>query len=398
MRSIIVAAITVTTIGVAGCGGEEPTPVTPPAPPPAPSVTATASAPPAPTESAAPAPPPKPPLSDLIPQTLRGIADAVNAHDAKKVASYYADDAIVVTYGYPATNGRDGVATMLQAMLAVFPDLKFAAPRVWIKGNVAVVETVSSGTMTGDFLALKATKKPAGSQAVFVYAFNDDGLVKESRQYGDDAGFLAQMKGAKGAPPVPVVPTSPPEVHVAKGTADDDKLADWAKSIDDVVSKGDVAATAAQVSDDGDVWTNVSAAPAAKGKKDVAKAVGTWTKAFADQKWSTTNAWGIDGYALIEHSVSATQKAAFGTLPASTKAIAGWHWIGILQPTADNKIAHAWAYANALEAGEQTGALKLPVPALDKKAASSSGADRAPSDGGSKKKPAAAPPTAPAKK
>jgi steroid delta-isomerase-like uncharacterized protein len=328
---------------------------------------------------------------------LKGIADAVNAHDAKKVASYYADDATVTTFGYPATNGHDGVAMMLQSMFAVFPDLKFAAPRIWIKGNVAVVETVSSGTMTGDFLALKATKKAAGNQGVFVYTFNDDGLVKEARQYGDDAGFLAQIKGAKGAPPVPIVPTSAPEIHVAKGTPDEDKLADWVKSIDETVSKGDVAATAALVSDDGDVWTNVAAAPAAKGKKDIAKAVGAWTKALADQKWSTTNSWGIDGYGIIEHSVSATQKAAFGTLPASTKAINGWHWIGIAQPTADNKIAHAWGYANALEAGQQTGALKLPLPGPDKKAGAATPGDKAPADSGPKKKtPPASPP--PAKK
>jgi steroid delta-isomerase-like uncharacterized protein len=370
--------------------------MTPPPPPPAPSVTATASAPPAPTESAAPAPPPKPALSDLIPQALKGIADAVNAHDAKKIASYYADDAIIAAYGYPATNGHDGVAMMLQSMFAALPDLKSAAPRIWIKGNVAVVETVWSGTMTGDFLSLKATKKPAGNQGVFVYTFNDDGLVKEARQYGDDAGFLAQMKGSKGAPPVPVVPTSAPEIHVAKGTPDEDKLADWVKSIDETVSKGDAAATAALVSDDGDVWTNVAAAPAAKGKKDLSKAVGAWTKALADQRWSTTNSWGIDGYAIIEHSVSATQKAAFGTLPASTKAITGWHWIGIVQPTADNKIAHAWGYANALEAGQQTGALKLPAPAPEKKATVTSTGDKAPADGGPKKKAPAAP--APAKK
>lgn len=351
--------------------------MTPPAPPPVPSVTATASAAPAPTESAAPAPPPKPALSDVIPQTLKGIADAFNAHDGKKVGSYYTDDAIVATYGYPPTNGHDVVAMMVQSLFAVFSDLKFATPRIWIKGNVAVVETVWAGTMTGDFLALKATKKPAGNQGVFVFAFNDDGLVKEARQYGDDSGFLAQMKGAKGAPPVPVVPTSAPEVHVAKGTPDEDKLADWAKSIDETVSKGDVAATAALFADDGDIWTSVAAAPAAKGKKDVTKAVGAWTKAFADQKWSTTNAWGIDGYGIIEHSVSATQKTAFGTLPASAKAISGWHWVGILQPTADNKIAHSWAYANALEAGQQTGALKLPVPPPEKKAAAAPASDKA---------------------
>jgi ketosteroid isomerase-like protein len=321
---------------------------------------------------------------------LKGLADAFNAHDATKFASYYTDDAIVTAYGRPMTSGREGISSGLQALFLTFSDVKTGVPRIWVKGNVAIAESVWAGTMTGDFMSIKASKKPAGELQVVVYSFNDDGLVKEARQYADDAGLLAQLKGLKGAPPVPVVPSSPPEVHVAKGTPEEDKLTDWAKSIDDTAAKDDAVAAVALVADDGDIWTNVSAAPASKGKKDVAKAEGAWVKAIPDQKWALANAWGIDGYAIVEHAVSGTQKTAIGTLPTSNKAISGWHWISVMQPNADSKIAHAWSYANAFEAGMQTGALKLPIPVLAKKAPdspapSASSAGKTPTNAGPKK-------------
>jgi len=101
-RSTILAAVAVATfgaLGVAACGGEAP----PPQPPSLPVAAASAAAP---SPTTAPPPPAKPPLSDLIPQTLKGIGDAFNAHDAQKMAGYYADDAAVYTYGGGETHSR----------------------------------------------------------------------------------------------------------------------------------------------------------------------------------------------------------------------------------------------------------------------------------------------------
>jgi hypothetical protein len=86
----------------------------------------------------------------------------------------------------------------------------------------------------------------------------------------------------------------------------------------------------------------------------------SWMKAFPDQKWTSTNAWGIDGFAIIEHTVSGTNKGALGKLPASGKPVQSWHWVDILQPSADKKVQHDWAFANMNEELKQTGQFKMP--------------------------------------
>jgi steroid delta-isomerase-like uncharacterized protein len=305
--------------------------------------------------------PPKPSLSELIPAALKGVGDAFNAHDAKKFASFYTDDSVVADYGGgPAAHGRDDTTRMVQMLFDTFADAKLASTRVWIKGNVAVTEIAWSGVMNADMMGIKASKKAVGQLRVHVTWFNDDGLIKEEHQYADSAGLIAQMTAKKGAPAVPVLPTGPTEVHVGKGTPDEDKLADWGKSLDDVLSKDDPKAAAALFADDGDEWVNTSGGPAVKGKKDLAKSLGVWFKAFPDQKWATGNAWGIDGFAIVEDSISGTQKGPLGPLAASNKLVNGWHWIEILQPTADGKILHLSSYGNMIEATSQISPPKAP--------------------------------------
>jgi steroid delta-isomerase-like uncharacterized protein len=372
MRTTGLVALVTTTFVLGACGGEQPPPQAPPPPAPPP---ATASAQPAAPAPTTPPPAPKPTLAELIPAALKGVGDAFNAHDAKKLSSFYTDDAAVADYGGgPASHGRDDTTRMVQMLFDTFTDAKLAATRVWIKGNVAVTELAWSGTMNADMMGIKASKKPVGQLRVHVTFFNDDGLIKEEHQYADSAGLMAQMMGKKGAPPVPTLPTNAAEVHVGKGTPDEDKLAEWGKSLDDTWSKDDPKAVAAVFADDGDDWVNVSGAPAVKGKKDLAKSLGGWFKAFPDQKWTTANAWGIDGFAIVEDSVSGTQKGPLGPLPASNKPVSGWHWIEIVQPTADGKVQHLLSYGNMIEATMQISPPKAPA---EKPVAKAAGAEKA---------------------
>jgi hypothetical protein len=117
----------------------------------------------------------------------------------------------------------------------------------------------------------------------------------------------------------------------------------------------------ATVADDAEYWLNISGAQATKGKKDLAKDLTNWFKAFPDQKWTPTNAWGIDGFAIVEHTVSGTQKGPMGPLPPSNKQVTNWHWVDIIQPTADGKMQRGWGFANLAEMMLQTGALKPPA-------------------------------------
>jgi ketosteroid isomerase-like protein len=304
---------------------------------------------------------------------MKGIADAFNAHDAKKVASFYAPDAVVASYGAPDAHGQDEIARGMDTyVFQVFGDAREAPVRAWSKDNLIVVETAWAGTMTGDFMGMKATKRPVGQVRLSVLWFNDDGLVKEGHEYGDDAGLMAQMAGKKNAPAVPAVPSNAPDLHLAKGTPDEEKLADFAKAMDPLFDKDDAKAVAAAMADDADYWDNISDGPAIRGKKDLTKDLEAFFKAFPDQKWATVNAWGIDGFAIVEHTMNGTQKGALGALRPSNKEVRDWHWIDVVQPSADGKVQHGWGYANLLEVMQQTGAVKPPPVAGSPAAAKAS--------------------------
>jgi ketosteroid isomerase-like protein len=304
----------------------------------------------------------------MIPQTLKSLDEAFNAHDAKKFASYDTEDVLVTNYGAPSEHSRADAEKFFQSLFDAFPDAKSATTRVWIKGHVAIWEIGWTGTMTADFLGMKATKKPVGGFRVNIGWFNDDGSLRELHTYADAAGVVAQIQGKPNAPPVPVLPTNPPDVHVGKGTSEEDKLGDWAKGIDDAFNKGDVKAAVALHADDGDVWLAFSGKPAMKGIKEITKGVTDIFKTFPDQQWTTTNVWGVDGFAISEKVLTGTQKGKLGPFPPSNKKVT-WHWLEIVQPNNDGKIAHAWLYANLVEALMETGAIKEAKGAAPKAAA-----------------------------
>jgi ketosteroid isomerase-like protein len=332
-----------------GCGGPAALAQTPAAPAPEPVATAA----PPPVESAPEAPPSKPSLQASMQAATKGLADAVGARDAQKAATFFADDASATSYGGWEAHGRDAIAKHLQEFFAAFGDAKTTVLRAWTKGDVVVQESAWAGTMTGDFMGRPATHAPVGQLRVDVLVFDADGRVKEVRGYADDAGLLLQMSGKKDAPPVPLLPTNAPDVHVAADSPEDDKLAAWGRAL----GEGDAGAVAAGLADDSDVWIDVDDKPATHGKKALAKELARWTKAFPDAKWTTTASWGIDGFAIVEHTMTATQKGPLGALKASNKPVTSWHWLTIVQPDGDAQVHHAWAYANLVELLRQTGAL-----------------------------------------
>jgi hypothetical protein len=343
MRTKTLATLVVLTCAAAACGGEPPPPPQPPPPPAAPAQPLAT----APTTEAPSPPPPKPAITDLVPQLLKNVTDAFNAHDAQKFAANFSSDVASTQFGMPEMHGRDEVAKSVQQFFDMSSDSKAGAARLFAKGNVVVVDWVSAGTMTGDFMGMKASKKPFGGHRLVIALLNDDGLMTQTHEYTDVSGSMAQVKGAKDAPPVPTVPTST-EFHWAKNTPEEDKLVDWMKTTNDAFNKDDAKAVSALLAPEGDVTFYFSGGKIVKGAKELEKFHGDFLKAIPKAQFAISNAWGIDGYVIAERTITGTQKGRLGPIPASNKDVT-MHEAAIFQPTADGKIQHVWTYGNAAE-------------------------------------------------
>jgi hypothetical protein len=375
MRMKSLATLVVLASAFAACGGEEPPPPQPPPPPPV-----APPPPPAPTAEAPPAPPPKPSIAELVPVSMKNVTDAFNAHDAQKFAANWTADAVDTEYGMPDMHGRDEIAKSVQGLFDMSSDVKGGAASVWSKGNVVVVDWVAAGTMTGDFMGTKASKKPFGGHRLVIGSLNDDGLMTQTHVYTDVPGMMAQLKGAKDAPPVPSVPAMA-EMHPAKNSPEEDKLVDWFKATNDTFNKDDAKALSATMAPEADLTVLFMGGKVIKAGKELDKFHGDLFRAIPKAQWSISNAWGIDGFVLAERTMTGTLKGRLGPLPATNKDVT-LHLGEVLVPTADGKISHAWAFANMAEAAPPPAAKAAPAP---KAAAAAAG-------------PAAAPKAAPAPK
>jgi ketosteroid isomerase-like protein len=344
--------------GVAACAGAPPpAPEAPPAPPPE---TVAAPEPDAAAAATVEAPPPEPSPAALIEATTKGLAEALEARDPQKAASFFEDDATAVSYGAWDAHGRGAIARQLGGFFAAFDDAKFAVLRGWTKGDVVIQELAWSGTMTGEYEGHAATHAPAGQWMAVVLRFDDKGLIQEMHVYADEAGLIAQARGDKDAPAVPLLPTNEPNVHTATDSPEEDKLVAWARARDEAMEKGDLEALSGGFADDADSWVDFRDKAPTRGRRALRKEVAEWETAFPDQKWTTTGAWGVDGFVVVEHAMSGTQKGPLGDLKASNKRVADWRWLTVLQRDADDKVHHLWAFANLRELERQTGALDAP--------------------------------------
>jgi uncharacterized protein (TIGR02246 family) len=106
------------------------------------------------------------------------IAD-VNAHDAAKVASHAAADAVSMFHGRPNAVGADAIAASFKQTLANEPDLRvtMSDPTVDVatSGDLAVIRSTTVATFTD-----AKTKKPATttSNSLAGYKLQTDGSWK----------------------------------------------------------------------------------------------------------------------------------------------------------------------------------------------------------------------------
>jgi uncharacterized protein (TIGR02246 family) len=340
MRPIARAILALAGFTFAACGAEQPSPQPPPPPPP-PAMTASA----APAETPAA---PKPSQAELIQATMKSFGEAMNGRDAAKVAALFAPDGVWSLYGVGDLHGREAIQKDTEEWLNMSTDMKGAPRRIFMKGNTVASEIVFAGTMTGDFMGIKATKKPFGTVDLIVLSFNDDGLIASIHDYFDGAGFIAQIQGKKDAPPLAVPPAGAPEMHVAKGTPDEDKLVDWYKAANDTFNKDDWKALSPLMATGGEVTFYLMGGKTIKAGKDLDKFHADLFKAVPNAKWAVSGAWGVDGYVVGERTFTGTLKGHLGPVPPTNKDFIS-HVADIVQPSSDGQFEHTSVYGNPME-------------------------------------------------
>lgn len=348
---------------LAACGGGEDKPTTP--------TTVTSASAPAPAVSSAPATSasatpvaPKPPLADLMKKNMADVDAAWAAHDAKKLSATYADD---VTMAMPGPMGwmeakKADIEQQMTALFAAFPDCKATTTRVMWKGNTAIIESVFTGTNTGDMMGQKATGKKVGYHAVMVNTYNDDGAVKTQHVYYDHATMMGQLgSGPKGAKvrAVEAAPTAAPMMVMGKDSPDEAKNVDAVKAIYGLFEKKDDKAFLAAVPDDY-VHMDYTAPADLKGKDGAKKEWTGWFATFPDIKITPTNVWGFDNLVVAEIGFNATMKGALGPIKATNKN-GTLHQVDIFE-IKDGKAKSVVTYGSMAEAGPAFG-IGAPAPA-----------------------------------
>jgi len=163
--------------------------------------------------------------------------------------------------------------------------------------------------------------------------------------------------GKKAAPAVPVLPTTCPTCTLRRAPRRGQarrlgKAADVSFSTGSTrkcVNRHDGSTDARRVDQ------ILSGAAAIKGKKDLGKGLEGFFKAFSDQKWKPpVNALGNRRASRSSRQMTARRRGP-RPAPGSKKEVKDWHWVDIMQPSADGKLQHGWGYANLLEVMQQRG-------------------------------------------
>jgi ketosteroid isomerase-like protein len=352
MRKQFVVAVGVM---LSACGGGDEQPKTA-ANPPAPTVTA-----PAPTTDAPKPEEPKAPAlspAEAMKKTGMDMGAAMNAHDAKKLASFYTNDAVLKVIGMPNDlNGRDAIQAQFQKMFDAFSNMQNGATRVFVtKDGPTVVEWASKAKHTGEMHGIKATEKDVGFQGVSVIWFTPDGTqVKEEHVYHDMGTVMSQIGVSKQkARPIPTIPSGPPQVFTPGG-ADEAKNTEAANKMMGAFEKKSEADFVGGVADNVE-WDDMTQPDTMKGKDKGKQFFKMITTAFPDVKITDAKTWAVGDYVIMESAMQGTHKGVlFGTIQPTKKSV-NLHGIDIIQYK-DGKAVHGWSYGNSGEMMAQLGLL-----------------------------------------
>lgn len=116
----------------------------------------------------------------------------VNTGNLDAADHYFAQDFVDHTTPAGLPNGLAGFKAYITQLRSAFPDLHFTVEDVVAEGETVVVRATARGTMTGDFLEMKATGKTATWTEIHIGRLAD-GKVVEHWATIDQLGMLQQL-------------------------------------------------------------------------------------------------------------------------------------------------------------------------------------------------------------
>ncbi|MBI1852191.1 MAG: nuclear transport factor 2 family protein [Planctomycetes bacterium] len=279
------------------------------------------------------------------------MVNAVNAGDAKRYASLYAEDAVITIHGSSKLEGRDAILQYEVELLREFPGARLAFYDVWQKGALAVVHYAVNCPIPG--------RQPVGHEGLLFYRFHPSGLIAEEHRYLDGLTPMAQM-GTLGSVPPRALPALPAQMksHVAKGSSvESENAATVTASFAAFDSKSE-SAFLSTLADDAIVDELILPQPFV-GKQNVKAWFETWGRAVPDARSEITTVSAVGEFVLVETLVRGTLEGPLGCLVASSKPFAV-HRAAIVQ-VRDGKLTRLSGFMNAKELAGAVGQWPLPV-------------------------------------
>ena len=111
--------------------------------------------------------------------TARRLYDLLSSGDVDGFGDLLADDFIEHEAIPGLAPSKDGVKTFFRMQIAAFPDLRLAVEDVVADGAKVVARVRYTGTQLGEFQGMPATGKAVDIQLIDIFAFADDGRVRE---------------------------------------------------------------------------------------------------------------------------------------------------------------------------------------------------------------------------
>jgi steroid delta-isomerase-like uncharacterized protein len=125
--------------------------------------------------------------------TARRLYELLNAGDVDGFGELLSDDFIEHEEIPGLAPSKDGVKTFFRMQIAAFPDLRLAVEDVVADGPKVVARVRYTGTQQGEFQGMPATGKAVDVQLIDIFAFADDGRVREHWGVIDLMAMMQQL-------------------------------------------------------------------------------------------------------------------------------------------------------------------------------------------------------------